>query len=1813
MRKHIRAELLNRDTPRLPRLPRMFSLQSPTHDSSMLAFDPRQPPQYGLSFPITDSPFEPIALSPPMTKTDGTMQSTLITNVHPRLPSTTPNTTPPVLPSTTQTVSPTQPPNPNAEALPPYVGPKQINADPIFMTPNPATELSPQRPTDVSRASFEFRSTHVAKFKSTDDDPAEWLRAFEFFILCRDPNPNYDYATLTLMYFIPPNQHDKVKTMVDTNTTWTEMKNSFISGFKPREAVTNRRLTDISNLRQSPTETVPELLDRMRALYKKAGMTWTSEQVKLILRTALRKELRHALIEHYHLTLPELETLLERKEIALVEEPTSQPQSTPAAAPPTFSVTDQPAPHIATGPFGPTPQQRVDHTVQAIDAQREDRICYNCGIRGHLSAVCRKRKQNSRPSRPDSQRSFHPYNNGWKQNNQRYTHSTDSRNGRNYREGNSNHNDRNDRYDYDNYNDNRDERNDDRSKQQSPSQTSKNNRSHSNSKYNRHSNDSSKQDKHTYSKGDRVESAKTFSVNATADLMRVHMTVHGCKVNALVDTGASVSVFNIRLCPVQPDPTPVDAEVVWIVSALQKMKAKAIGYAVLKTQLNDWPEHFDHKYLLTDKLNEDVILGMDFLAAHGILIDTPNRTLRLPDRQIQVQCNTLRVRDRMSPTSPDHFLFAKDSHVLHPGQSVSIAVKSIIPLDEGIYATKDDQSRKDRGTLVTEQVINAVHGKHTAIVCSVSNPSAVPVLIKAGERIATAERIINALVQSPNAYAEPDTDTVDTPTIPPTVTTDPTTDTTPPTVPLTLTDTTPPNAVQHSLEHMLPADAIALRTTLNKHGNVFYAKGNELPATNLTEHHIHLKPGTEPTFTPQYPLPQTQYEAAKKLLLEMLRDGIVEPTRSPFNSPIILVMKANGEWRFVTDFRKLNEVTIPDRYPMTRQDDIFRDLLGMHLFTTIDLKSGFWQIEIAPQDRHLTAFSIAGVGQFHYIRLPFGLSNSPATFCRVISTAISGCTNLMLDNKRVSVARAYVDDLIIASHDLDSHLAHLDLILKALGDAKLTVNPTKCTWTRQSIRFLGHVVSGDGIRICPDRVKIIAEWITPHTRKGVLRFLGLANYCRQFVPNFASICRPLYEVCRTKTGFSWQPEQQVAFDAIKTALQNTDKLAIAIFDGRPFIISADASDAGIGAVLEQTQDDGVARPIAFAGRNLKPNEKLFGISEKECLALVFALHQFRLYTEGFPVQVNTDHSALVWLKTKSRLNNRRLQLWALTIQSAMPDINYIPGPQMVVPDALSRCTQVDDPEQFLADSSLASTTQELNTLNIVQQSLLDTQHQDPHTSPLLNLLENGTLPSDPRERARVKAQASAYRISNGMLFHGTELVIPAALRHAYLVEAHDSPLGGHVGEHKTLDHLRPYFWKGMSRDVRSHVRACISCGLRKNKPPTPKPQLTTDLVEPYQPFTEVNIDMIVGLPISKRANTVILTIVDKMSRWVEAYALPDSTASTIADVFATQFITRFGCPIRLTSDRGSNFTSELFQEFLKALNIQQRFSPAYCPWINGAVERTNGTIITMLSNFANQNGDNWDDMLPFVLFAHRAASNRMTGYSPFQLVFGTHARQPSIASLLGNASRSTNSTSPADSAATYVGRLSRALKQSWTHAAVADANYRDPVSGSDQEASMPVIQQRSHEYTVGDEVWIYQPNHSGKPPKFAEDWSAGWRVSKILSKSRLVVQRGSGQGRFDVREVHVDRVKPNSAPMTERAPMQPPPPITKPRHKRSRATIVDKIVNQTFDDLGKTWYQVRWVGCSSEEDTIEPEEFFVSNGARNPVLTRWIKKHNLSS
>ncbi|XP_043064323.1 uncharacterized protein LOC122320261 [Drosophila ficusphila] len=394
---------------------------------------------------------------------------------------------------------------------------------------------------------------------------------------------------------------------------------------------------------------------------------------------------------------------------------------------------------------------------------------------------------------------------------------------------------------------------------------------------------------------------------------------------------------------------------------------------------------------------------------------------------------------------------------------------------------------------------------------------------------------------------------------------------------------------------------------------------------------------------------------------ELIRDGRIEPSKSPHSAPIVIAAKKNGEARMCIDYRQLNENSIPDAYPLPRIHHILERLRNARYISTLDLKNGYWQIPVAPDSRECTAYTVPGRGLFHWKVMPFGLHSAPATFQRALDTVIGPDME--------PHAFAYLDDIIVVGATLSEHVRNLREVFRRLREANLRLNRDKCQFFQRSIKYLGHVISEAGIQTDPDKVAAIRELTPPTNLKELRRCLGIASWYRRFVPNFADVVEPMTSLLKKDQSWGWTEKQKQAFQKLKDLLTEAPILACPDFEEK-FVLQTDASEYGVGAVLTQTIDQ-QERVIAYASRRLNTAERNYSVTEKECLAIVWAIRKMRCYLEGYRFEVLTDHHSLKWLNSIDNPTGR-IARWALELQQFQYDVTYRRGTQNLVADALSR-------------------------------------------------------------------------------------------------------------------------------------------------------------------------------------------------------------------------------------------------------------------------------------------------------------------------------------------------------------------------------------------------------------------------------------------------------------------------------------------------------------------------------------------------------------
>jgi hypothetical protein len=774
------------------------------------------------------------------------------------------------------------------------------------------------------------------------------------------------------------------------------------------------------------------------------------------------------------------------------------------------------------------------------------------------------------------------------------------------------------------------------------------------------------------------------------------------------------------------------------------------------------------------------------------------------------------------------------------------------------------------------------------------------------------------------------------------------------------------------------SDSKELNEIIGKYKEAFYSKDRKLPCSTVIQHDITLNDNT-PVFRPNFPLSHDDLSRLSMIVEDMVKNGWIEECTSDYNAPIVMVRKPNGEVRFCNDFRGLNSVTVQDRWSPPRSDEILMSLAGKTIFSKIDLKHGFYQIAIKPEHRHLTAFTAPNIGQYQYIRMPFGLMNAPATFCRLMHRALSGITSLRRDERVVSVIHSYIDDILIASESVKDHLAHIELLFGKLVEFKLSANPEKCSFLMKEVAFLGHLVSQQGVRPDPAKVETIRKRKPPENYKEVRSFLGLMGYYRTFIKDFTVLAAPLRELEAESQTFPWTTKEQEAFEKLKGALSEAVMKAHPDFNA-PFIIHSDASDLGLGCALHQFQGDKEV-PIAFGGRVLTPAEKRYSTSEKECLGLYFALKNFHPFIHMKKVVIKTDHRALQYLLTCKYSDNSRLRSWVNLIGVYLPEIHYIPGSALSNVDSISRQSyETSEPETILCNElAMAVIDADNNTIS--------SQSRDPEIDKV-------------RKALLAKESSDKYILLDGMvhrLVNGVpKLWVPPNQRRDLITEAHDGLFGGHRGEKVTMARLREdYWWVGMTTDIKDYIFKCTSCRTNKvQNPSVPHPSFHKTTSLGHKAFERIVMDVKGPVNKTKRGNRFLITFVDLASRWVEAFALRDHSAVTIARVLVEEIFTRHGAPSLIISDQGTEFMSHLFQEVMTLIGTNHQYNPAYTPWTQGAIERVHGSLSEILTHFIKNKESEWDRILPYALAAYRTAVHRNTGYAPFELLYGRKSNNP---------------------------------------------------------------------------------------------------------------------------------------------------------------------------------------------------------------------------
>lgn len=842
-----------------------------------------------------------------------------------------------------------------------------------------------------------------------------------------------------------------------------------------------------------------------------------------------------------------------------------------------------------------------------------------------------------------------------------------------------------------------------------------------------------------------------------------------------------------------------------------------------------------------------------------------------------------------------------------------------------------------------------------------------------------------------------------------------------------------------------------LRKKLSERGNVFSISEWDVGKAKDVTHTIRLNDCT-PFRERSRRIAPADIDDVRRHLKDLLAAGIIKESRSPYASPIVIARKKSGAIRMCIDYRTLNSRTVPDQYTTPRIEDALDCLSGSKWFSVLDLRSGYYQIEMAAEDKEKTAF-ICPLGFYQFERMPQGISGAPATFQRLMERAVGDMHLLQVI--------VYLDDLIVFGRTLEEHEERLMKVLDRLEEFGLKVSVDKCQFCQPAVKYVGHIVSADGVTPDPEKVKAVNEWKIPHDLKSLRSFLGFCGFYRRFIKNYSKIVRPLTELTKgyapvrskqkvvTKGkyyqelepfGERWTEECTEAFHTIIHCLTHTPVLAYAD-PSKQYILHVDASLQGLGAVLNQEYPEGL-RPIAFASRKLSTAEQRYPIHQLEFLALKWAVvDKFHDYLYGTKFTVRTDNNPLTYVLSSAKLNATGHR-WLAALATYDFSLQYKPGSQNTDADVLSRypldagqttewidiprsgvkaiCTRATS--TYLSDESTDRLVDQLGVdsesipdlyvcpihLGTNSQSSLSNsdlrlaQEQDPVIGPVILDVKKGKLPNASKSsnvlETLLRQQGKKLAIRHQLLYRVTknsfgkekeQLVLPDKYRNEVLNSLHDE--SGHLGIERTTELCKDrFYWPHMTREVEKYVKNCGRCIVRKT---LPQKSAYLNHITSSGPMDLVCIDFLSIEPDSKGVANV-LVVTDHFTRYAQAYPARDQKALTVAKILVEKFFVHYGLPARIHSDQGRDFESRLIKELLGILGIRKTRTSPYHPQGDPQPERFNRTLLSMLGTLDTAKKERWSQSVSQLVHVYNCTRSEVTGYSPYYLMFGREARLP---------------------------------------------------------------------------------------------------------------------------------------------------------------------------------------------------------------------------
>ena len=839
---------------------------------------------------------------------------------------------------------------------------------------------------------------------------------------------------------------------------------------------------------------------------------------------------------------------------------------------------------------------------------------------------------------------------------------------------------------------------------------------------------------------------------------------------------------------------------------------------------------------------------------------------------------------------------------------------------------------------------------------------------------------------------------------------------------------------QIDLDNLTPDQKKEVMELLTEEEEVFSKTKNDIG--HIPDFKLDIKLTDETPFGEAYrKIPGNLYKEVKNHISDLLANGWIKQSYSPYSSPMVCVRKKDGGLRLCIDFRRLNKKTIPDMQPIPRITDILDRLHGQSWFTTLDMSQAYHQGELSEDARKYTGFSTPWA-LYEWVRIPYGIMNAPAGFQRFINNCLAHLSD--------DICCAYLDDILVYSASLEEHKVALKKVLRCLRMKGVKLNMMKCRFFKQEIRYLGRLISKDGYRPDPEDVKELERCKTPPNNVGKLRsLLGFLGYYRTYIKDFSRKVKPIYDLLQkdgvkgadsskkqldSKTKINWTDSHQKIVEEIVDYLKSPNVIAYPDFS-KPFIVHTDASQDGLGAALYQEQE-GKTKIISLASRTLTPAERNYFMhsGKLEFLALKWSVtEKFHDYLINGPdFEVVTDNNPLTYVLSTAKLHSTGLR-WVAELASFRFSIRYRSGKKHVDADYLSR-NAVDEFEELKKKTDkvldieetgivLASAARKENVINAVRvdavemestdqlgkisnEDLKKAQIEDEFVEPVYRIIEAGNQVTRKEMKQLSKnvkimlKQAKKLSIVDGVLIRKTanfvQIVLLEMFRQLVYTELHEKL--AHLGPDRVLELARRrFYWPRMKNDIENYVRKRCRCLISKKKNnPACAPMVPMYSTHPLELLT---IDYM-HLDKAKGGCEYVLVCCDHFTKFIQFYATKNKSGLAAADKVYNELVLKYGFPTRIHHDQGKDFNNKLFDRLHQLTGTKMSRTTPYHPQGNGLTERTNRTLQNMLKTLEKSEKNNWPKHLAKLSYAYNVTVNKTTGFSPYSLFFG---REPRLA------------------------------------------------------------------------------------------------------------------------------------------------------------------------------------------------------------------------